>query len=263
MKKCTKCNIEKSNDDFHKSSKSKDGLKSNCKECVLSKEKERRSTDTYKERARKYNKSISNEKKELYKERKKGYYRKNKERILSKNKKYREENEDSIKVTGKRYREENKEKMSIRRKEYRDRPDVKAKRKEWEKNNPEKIKSYRETYSKSDSIRVHRKNWYKSIRKRKPYVLAWRKLLTNTLKRINGKKESETIKLLGYSAIQLKEHIENLFLEGMSWDNYGKWHIDHIKMVSTFDIDTPIDIINSLNNLRPLWAEDNCSRKFN
>jgi hypothetical protein len=49
----------------------------------------------------------------------------------------------------------------------------------------------------------------------------------------------------------------------MSWDNYGKWHIDHIVMVSSFEEDTPMNIVNSLENLRPLWAEDNCSRKLN
>jgi hypothetical protein len=49
----------------------------------------------------------------------------------------------------------------------------------------------------------------------------------------------------------------------MSWENYGEWHIDHIKMVSEFDKDTPVDIVNSLKNVRPLWAEHNCSRKFN
>jgi hypothetical protein len=88
-------------------------------------------------------------------------------------------------------------------------------------------------------------------------------ILNNTLKRLNKNKEDETIKLLGYSAIQLKQHIESLFLEGMSWENYGEWHIDHIKMVSEFDKDTTVDVVNSLDNLRPLWASDNCSRKLN
>jgi len=45
MKECTKCNKSKSMEEFHKSSKSVDGHKSTCKECVLLKEKERRSTD--------------------------------------------------------------------------------------------------------------------------------------------------------------------------------------------------------------------------
>jgi hypothetical protein len=52
-------------------------------------------------------------------------------------------------------------------------------------------------------------------------------------------------------------------MEGMSWENWGECHIDHIKMVSSFDPETPVSVVNSLENLRPLWAEDNCSRKFN
>jgi len=101
------------------------------------------------------------------------------------------------------------------------------------------------------------------FKKRSPYILAWRTILNNTLKRFDKKKKDETIKLLGYSAIQLKEYIENLFTEGITWENYGEWHIDHIKMVSTFDPETPMNIVNALENLRPLWAKDNCSRKFN
>jgi hypothetical protein len=40
----------------------------------------------------------------------------------------------------------------------------------------------------------------------------------------------------------------------MSWDNYGEWHIDHIKTVFSFDDKTPINTVNKLSNLRPLWA---------
>lgn len=39
----------------------------------------------------------------------------------------------------------------------------------------------------------------------------------------------------------------------MSWDNYGEWHIDHIKPLTKFDKDTPIHIVNALSNLQPLW----------
>lgn len=71
----------------------------------------------------------------------------------------------------------------------------------------------------------------------------------------NKRKEDETIKLLGYSALQLKEHIESLFLDGMSWDNYG----NHIVMVSSFEEDTPMNIVNSLENLygRRIIAQEN------
>lgn len=259
MKKCTKCGESKTNDEFHKSSKSIDGYKSICKKCVLLKEKERRNTDLYKENYKLYKNSISEDKKKEYKRR---YYIKNKESILLKNKEYREENREKLSEYSKEYREENREKLKEQKKEYRSRPEVKEKSKQWWLDNPDKKKEYRNNSCK-DKEREYRKKWYKSYKNRKPYALAWRTLLNNTLKRMSKKKENETIKLLGYSAIELKEHIESLFLEGMSWENYSEWHIDHIKMVSEFDKDTPVDIVNSLKNLRPLWAKDNCSRKLN
>lgn len=52
----------------------------------------------------------------------------------------------------------------------------------------------------------------------------------------------------------LKSSYEQLFTEGMSWENYGEWHIDHIKPVASFNKDTPMNIVNALSNLQPLWA---------
>ena len=66
--------------------------------------------------------------------------------------------------------------------------------------------------------------------------------------------------MLGYSALELKIHLQNLFTEGMSWDNHGKWHIDHIKPVSKFDKNTLPSIVNALSNLQPLWAIDNIQK---
>lgn len=165
-------------------------------------------------------------------------------------------------ISNKKYISNNKEKIKEINKEYRDRLESKENQKNWWKENPDKKKEYRERYNR-EKEKEDRKRWYKSFKERNPHILAWRTLLTNTLKRFGKNKESDTIKLLGYSALQLKEHIESLFLEGMTWDNYGEWHIDHIKMVSHFESNTPMNIVNSLENLRPLWAKDNCSRKLN
>lgn len=47
----------------------------------------------------------------------------------------------------------------------------------------------------------------------------------------------------------------------MNWKNYGKiWQVDHIIPVSFFEIHTPIHIVNSLENLRPLDSQYNLSR---
>ena len=67
--------------------------------------------------------------------------------------------------------------------------------------------------------------------------------------------------LVGYNAEKLKKHLEKLFLPGMGWHNYGKWHIDHIIPKSKFNYKNPEDPdfkrCWALNNLQPLWARDN------
>lgn len=67
--------------------------------------------------------------------------------------------------------------------------------------------------------------------------------------------------LVGYTIEQLKTHLENQFTDGMEWENYGKWHVDHIRPVSSFYFKsaTDQDFLDcwSLSNLQPLWALDN------
>lgn len=41
----------------------------------------------------------------------------------------------------------------------------------------------------------------------------------------NGRKWND---LVGYSTDELLTHLEKQFKPGMSWDNYGEWHVDHI-----------------------------------
>ncbi len=72
-------------------------------------------------------------------------------------------------------------------------------------------------------------------------------------------KNSSSLELLGCSIEQLKIHLEKQFLENMSWDNYGKWHIDHKIPCSSFDLSDPEQQKKCFHfsNLQPLWAEDN------
>lgn len=79
---------------------------------------------------------------------------------------------------------------------------------------------------------------------------------------LKGERKSNTwTELVDYSLADLKNHLEKLFLPNMSWENYGEWHIDHIRPVSSFNIvsDTCDDFKACwrLENLQPLWALDN------
>lgn len=71
--------------------------------------------------------------------------------------------------------------------------------------------------------------------------------------------------MLGYSRDELMQHLERQFLRGMTWDNYGEWHIDHIVPLSSFSItdsrSPELAAAWALTNLRPLWARDNILKK--
>ncbi|WP_373092202.1 hypothetical protein [Zhongshania sp.] len=67
---------------------------------------------------------------------------------------------------------------------------------------------------------------------------------------------------VGYTPDELKSHIERQFQKGMSWGNYGEWHIDHIIPVSYMvKSGAPPEKINCLSNLRPIWKEDNFKKR--
>lgn len=100
-------------------------------------------------------------------------------------------------------------------------------------------------------------------RNKSPHIKAWRSILRGFLSRINKKKADRTHNLLKYSADELREHMNKLFTDGMSWNNYGEWHIDHIVHLTFFKEDAPIDVVNELSNLRPLQAKLNISRHNN
>lgn len=73
-------------------------------------------------------------------------------------------------------------------------------------------------------------------------------------------------KHLGCSVKFLKDWLEDQFVDGMSWNNYGEWHIDHKKPVSLFHLELESErlAVNHFTNLQPLWAEENIkkSNKF-
>tara|TARA_B110000503_G_C6847029_1_gene289200 strand:- start:49 stop:585 length:537 start_codon:yes stop_codon:yes gene_type:complete len=88
-----------------------------------------------------------------------------------------------------------------------------------------------------------------------------RSLLRSRLwKAINqDKKQSGMFDLLGCTIDELKVYLEKQFTTGMTWDNQGAWHIDHIKPCASFDLTKESEQRKCFHytNLQPLWAKDN------
>lgn len=70
--------------------------------------------------------------------------------------------------------------------------------------------------------------------------------------------------LVGYTLADLTRWIEQQFRPGMTWDNYGEWHVDHMVPIAAFKFTTPecpgFRACWSLTNLQPLWGPDNQSK---
>lgn len=133
----------------------------------------------------------------------------------------------------------------------------------WATENWDYCRDYAREYTRKNKDHINKRNRenYKSNADHKMRH-ACRSLLRRVIVDINDK-EGRTYDLLGYSNIDLRMSIENKFIDKMSWDNYGEWHIDHIYPVSRCILDGIEDpsVINALDNLIPMWASHNISKK--
>ena len=104
----------------------------------------------------------------------------------------------------------------------------------------------------------------------KYYSNPLKKILKNRMSRrmrhaLSGRNLSKNwvhiFELMGYTVEDLKIHLESKFTQGMTWENIGEWHIDHIIPESYFNYksvnDDDFKKCWSLENLQPLWAKDN------
>lgn len=228
-KKCSKCHIIKNICDFRKSKKGKHGVMAVCKICQSNIEKDYRVKNP--------NKSKESNKKS---------YEKNKQKYTEYRKKYYENNLSQLKKYWKTYRDSHIEKRC----EY---------GKNWRESNKDILREKKKDYYLNNKEKINKKKNINTLlyNKKNPHIVCWRNVLRGALVRLKMKKLNKTIELLKYTPEQLKQRIECQFKEGMSWNNYGEWHVDHKKPISKFNANTPMHIVNSLSNLQPLWAKDN------
>lgn len=223
IKKCSKCGHIKTLDDFPKRPERKIGVRPECKDCFNSKIREGR--------AKLNPKNIIED----------GYKRCSKCKDIKEVFNFGKDSntKDNLKKYCKDCRKNESDKLK----------DKKRKQEWYLKNRKITInRSCNRQKEKKFERSVVLKQYYKN----NSHIYFWRSLVRRTL---NGRlKNKSSIELLGYNYSDLKNHIESLFTDGMSWDNYGEWHIDHIKPLSSFSENDDIKIVNALCNLQPLWA---------
>lgn len=121
----------------------------------------------------------------------------------------------------------------------------------WRKRNPDRVRGYGQ---------AHRARKISD-----PNYRLMRAMRCAVSRALRGKSEG-AIRHLPYSIAELRQHLEMQFSKGMDWSNYGKWHIDHIRPLASFGIDSAesADFHSAwgLPNLRPLWARENVRKSF-
>lgn len=132
--------------------------------------------------------------------------------------------------------------------------------KRWKQLNPERVKEQNRSWAKNnkDRRKTHRQKYQKTLHFRIKNSLRTRLRLALLTKQKTG----SAVRDLGCSISEFKIHLENQFQEGMSWENYGEWHIDHIRPLSSFDLSDREQLLVACHytNLQPLWAADNLSK---
>lgn len=173
------------------------------------------------------------------------------------------ENREKKRETDKKYAAANRERLRIKASEYyySHHSISKKKNREYANKNKERKKEYH--LANKDRIRENHRKWCAKQRHTNPLY----RLHDNITSVIGScikkgtRYSRRTESILGYTMDKLKKHLEKQFTDGMTWENYGQWHIDHKIPISAFNFETPDDIdfkrCWSLKNLQPLWGHDN------
>ena len=235
---CSKCKIEKDVCEFFTDKSKKEGVYPSCKVC---KKQYFSNNDVkikdYQQKRRMNNPDYGKQFREKNPDYVKNYYINNRTKMIDSVKKHYFKNKETILPKNReralKYYYEN---IGI----------IKEKRKEYDKNNREK------------------RNNYISDRKLNNPIYRLSHIVRNRIKQFlktnNITKKNTTFDIVGCTPEFLKEHLEIQFNNGMSWDNYGNWHIDHIIPLSLAKNEEEVYNLCRYTNLQPLWAEDNLKK---
>lgn len=185
---------------------------------------------------------------------------------------YQKKNRKIINKYAVEYRDKNREKiLKIRKKSYqKNKQKIILKTKEWKIQNVEKVKEWSRAYCKRmrklDPDKYRKiANLYSKKRRLEPKIKLHQRISVGVCRSLKGRKLGQKWEsLVGYTCSQLMAHLEKQFKNGMSWDNIGKWNVDHKIPVSVFNFNSYNDIdfkcCWALSNLQPMWALDNLKK---
>ncbi|SIP86097.1 Putative HNH endonuclease [Pacmanvirus A23] len=141
---------------------------------------------------------------------------------------------------------------------------IQEKQKQYYENNKEIIIEKRKVYKQNNRAKILEQN--KKSRERNPnrrIADSLRGRVRDLLQCKNSTQKS--LDLLGCSVIYLRAWLESKFTPGMTWSNYGKWHIDHRIPCAAFNLIDPIEqrVCFHYSNLQPMWARENIIKSDN
>jgi hypothetical protein len=192
-----------------------------------------------------YYKKYCEENKFKISERKRLYYEQKKNDILEKQKKYYNENSELIKEREKKKYKDNIEESRKRGRDY------------YENNKEKFLTKQKERYDIDGAEKIKKRRLSDPIFKLKSGI---GNRLRDFLKQNGYNKNKKTFQTIGCTPQELRFFLEKKFKVGMSWDNHGEWHIDHIIPLSSAKTEEEVYKLNHYTNLQPLWKEENLSK---
>ncbi len=151
--------------------------------------------------------------------------------------------------------------------------EFKQRRKDWYNDNKEHVLAYQKNYIESKGIKGKYMpgskyfNTYVKVRSSTDPIFKLKKgircLISQSFKRTcegTYKKEERSVELLGCTLEFFMKHIQDKFTEGMTQENYGEWHLDHIIPLATAKTREDVVKLNHYTNFQPLWAKDNLAK---
>jgi hypothetical protein len=179
----------------------------------------------------------------------------------------RSECRECQKISSKIYREKNRNKINEKaREQYKVAPDIQRERtKKWEFSRNEDfrnsyLKRNKKWEEKNKDYRKKYKNEYSTQRLKTDILFKIKRNVRIRINKFIKNKSKSTESIVGLPFIELKLFLEQQFINGMNWDNYGDWHIDHVIPLSSATNEEEIYKLCHYTNLQPLWAEDNLKK---